>query len=215
MDYRDFIQKKRNTREDLAQLFDTQVWNDLSRVGQLPAELASLRVIQRFCEVRETPEPFNKNDHVILVHADNPDAEYCATVILRTLKEHKLLGDVVIDDPWKVEGLDPSQPQRFQKAVEGVWKDMGQRFPPEGKTKYYLNLTGGYKVIILLFACLAYVKGAADTSIFYLNEEAGSEVLVMGFDAGHPIKDRFSSITTGYIDPSGVGKGPSAVFKAL
>ncbi|MEW6089171.1 MAG: hypothetical protein AB1498_12800 [bacterium] len=67
----------------------------------------------------------------------------------------------------------------------------------------------------MLLSCFAYMKGISDTHIFYLNEEAGLDVLIMGFDAENSLPTGQSALKTGYIEiESGELRG-SIIFKEL
>lgn len=203
---REHLEDAQRTERDLAGEFDMAVWNDLNRLGQLPAELASLRVIQRFCEVNNPPGPLNANDKVILIHADDDKAKFCARTIHRVMVSHNLLGNVNIEKPQGIDGfkwvnttLDPYEPQRLRQALEKLWLSLQDRMPRARDCKYFLNITGGYKILIMLFACFGYEKSNLDTHIFYLNEESGSDVLVLGFDRDEPYNG-FRSVKTAYIE---------------
>ena len=100
---------------------------------------------------------------------------------------------------WKIDGLDPARPKDFEQALEGLWQQLTNKAPVKGDV-LLLNITGGYKATIMLFACLGYARGKQDTYIFYLNEEADEEVLVMGFDKHKTNDEGFRSIEIGRID---------------
>lgn len=186
-------------KRELAGCFDRNSWNDVSKLRQLPAELASLRAIQLFCEKTTTPIPLNGGDRVILVYADNLEGAFCANTIQNILTEQKLLGPVGIGQPWKVEGLDFNDKNRFPGAIKHFWTKLTERMHKFSGISY-LNLTGGYKSLIMLFTCAAYVKGIGDTWIFYLNEESEDEILIVSFDKNMKLHAEYSSINTGYFD---------------
>lgn len=206
--YRSYIQQYRSIPNDLAEKFVINVWNDVSQITKLPAELASLKTIKIFCERNSPPGPLNQNDRLILLHADNDEAIFCAKVIHSVLVTQGLLNQVSIESLWSINNLDPRNPQEFLEALITLWQSLRERipFPREGE-RYYLNLTGGYKAIIILLSCFAYYKGIADTHVFYLNEESGEEVLVMGFD---PAASNFEErLKIGYIEArTGLLKSP-------
>lgn len=200
--YRDFTMRYKNndpSGESLAKKFDIEVWQDSSKITWLPAELASLKVIKLFCENNNIP--LSSSDKLILLHADNEDAIYCANVIHKVLTINKLLNDVMIESLWKVNELDPANVDIFRNSMERLWVDLAKKMPYQENIRYYLNLTGGYKATVMLFACIAYAKGFVDAYIFYLNEESGLEVLVMCFNPQEILEGRFSSLRTSYIEP--------------
>ena len=136
-------------------------------------------------------------DEVVLVHADNSDAIFCAEVIHEILrntalesegKMKKLLEDVTIaDELWKIDDLDACEPSKFGRALECLWKkDFPARIPFSDTKQYFLNITGGYKPLIALFACIGYCHNLSSINLFYLNEEAGKDILVMGFNTDDP-----------------------------
>lgn len=190
----------------LANLFDLNVWKDPSQITRLPAELASLKTIKMFFDDNKPPGPLGGGDKLILLHAENEEAIFCAEVIHKVLKDKRLFEDVQID-LIPINELDPKYPEKFGKALIRFWEKLHSDMPfqEEPKIKYFLNLTGGYKATVILLGCFAYVKGASDTRIFYLNEESGREVLVIGFDPSKPLPGGFSLLKQGYIE-AGTGK---------
>ncbi len=190
--------------ETFAERFDEVSWNNLDRLRDLPAELASLRVIQTFCK-NNIKKPLGVNDKLLLLYADNDNAIFCAKVLYQVLKSHELLGGVdMADSLWKVEELDPKDTKKFVKSIEKLWPELIKRMPWQNEdvgVKYYLNLTGGYKSTVMLLACFAYLKGTEDTHIFYLNEESGKDVLILGFDPSNPLDEGLSTLKIGSINP--------------
>ena len=116
-----------------------------------------------------------------------------------------MLEEVDVADPlWKVPELDPKDTNKFVKSIETLWPELIKKMPWQNENvgvKYYLNLTGGYKSTVMLLACFAYLKGTEDTYIFYLNEESGKDVLVLGFDPTNPSADGLSALKIGSINP--------------
>ena len=192
--YRCFTETNKN---QLVNLFDKDCWNDTSQIAKLPAEFASLRTIKKFCDRRNIN--LSENDRLILVYADNEDAEFCAEVIFNVLNKYRLFGNIQIEK-HKVDGLDPADSGKFENALETLWNKLRDMMPFSEDVRYYLNLTGGYKALVMLFSCFGYVKSTADTYIFYLNERAGENILVMGFDSTDTING-FSKLKQGYIEP--------------
>ena len=197
-------QREDPTGDTFAKSFDTVSWDNLDRLRDLPAELASLRVIQTFCK-NKIKKQLGVNDKLLLLHADNVDAIFCAEVLHRVLKSHKLLGEVdMADSLWKVPELDPKNTEKFVKSIEKLWPELIKKMPWQNEDvgiKYYLNLTGGYKSTVMLLACFAYLKGTEDTHIFYLNEESGKDVLILGFDPSNPLDEGLSPLKIGSINP--------------
>lgn len=185
---------------DLPSSFDRTSWDNLSYLRDLPAELASLRVIKNYFE--KHGEPLGKGDKIILLHSDNDDGKYCAEMIHKVLtdEESKLLHKVEIDE-WEVKGLDPTDFEEFGRALSDIWQESIQRFPRDKDTQYIFNLTGGYKGVAILLGAFAELKGL-DTRIFYLYEEANYEAIsVMYFDPNSDIPE-FSIFKTGYFNAS-------------
>ena len=190
--------------ETFAKTFDKVSWDNLDRLRDLPAELASLRVIQTFCK-NKIKKPLGVKDRLLLLHADNANAIFCAKVLYKVLKGFELFGEVdTADSLWKVPELDPKDTEKFVKSIEKFWPELIKVMPWQNEgigVKYYLNLTGGYKSTVMLLACFAYLKGTADTHIFYLNEESGKDVLILGFDPNNPLDGGLSTLKIGSINP--------------
>ncbi|MEW6088972.1 MAG: hypothetical protein AB1498_11785, partial [bacterium] len=132
----------------LAETFDKSSWDDLGRLRDLPAELASLRVIQNFCE--KNGKPLNNTDKLYLLYADNEEAQYCANILHKVLIDFNLLNNIVIETPWKIEDLDPKDIGRFQTSIKSFWEKLIKIMPDNSGNRYYLNLTGGYKSTVIL-----------------------------------------------------------------
>ncbi len=204
-----FIEKYMDDPDGLVKKFDKECWKDTTRLRQLPAELASLRVIEEYCKRIDTfGGPLNSSDKIMLVHADNEDAKFCASVIDKLLKDNdmKLMGDVSTEDePWKISKLDASEPKEFEQALQKLWnEEMSQRIPSSGAEHLCFNITGGYKPLIALFACFGFRKGRGKAHIFYLNEESGENILIMGFDHERPSPiSRVASMEVSTFDISG------------
>mgnify|MGYP000403805917 CR=1 FL=1 len=198
--YRRFVEDKRTERVDLAGLFDPKVWEN-RHWRRLPAELASLYAIRDYCRKHDSLGDLNRNDRVVLIHADNADAAYCADIILRVLRDKRLLDDVTIEEPaWTVPGLDPAKVNVFPQAIEQLWSFLLERMAGADEV-HYLNLTGGYKALVIMCAMYGYQSGFRKARLFYLNEEAaGSGILVLGFDLGNRLSGGFGSIKTDYFD---------------
>jgi putative CRISPR-associated protein (TIGR02619 family) len=186
-------------KKELVNLFDRGCWDDTSQIAKLPAELASLRTIKKFCDRHNIN--LSENDRLILMYADNEDAIFCTEIIFAVLNKYRLFGNIQIEKR-KIDGLDPMDSREFESALETLWNKLRDMMPfsEENDAHYYLNLTGGYKALVMLFSCFGYVKGIADTHIFYLNERAGENILVMGFDSDDAIEG-FSKLKQGYIEP--------------
>jgi len=191
--YQRFIKANKN---NLVNLFDENCWNDTSQITKLPAELSSLRTIQKFFEKGNID--LTTDDKIVLVYADNEDAEFCAEVIHNVLDKYKLFSNVQIEK-WKINELDPKDSRKFEKALENLWNEIKDRMPFAKNTRYFLNLTGGYKALVILFACFGYLKGIKDTYIFYLNEKAGENMLVYGFDP-EKTQNGINKLKIGYIE---------------
>jgi hypothetical protein len=216
-DYTRYIYKfmKKGSRQGVDELsakFDSDIWSNPSTLRKLPAELASLRAIKSFCDGNSKIGSLNGNDRLILVQADNDEAEFCARAIHKVLKDYKIMGDLAIHPLWRIDGLDPSRPKDFEPALESLWLQLTSKVFAQGDM-LFLNITGGYKATIMLFACLGYARGKEDTYIFYLNEEAEEEVLVMCFDKHKTSNGGFRSVVIGRIDPrTGQYFGHSPIF---
>jgi hypothetical protein len=198
--YRNYINSKKPDAQCLASKFDETVWAHSEQIRKLPAELASLKAIDIYCTNKNMP--LSTDDKLLLLYADNDDAEFCAKTIYHILKGKNLL-KISIDDVerTKIINLKPDRIDLFRKSIEDLWYSICNDYVLKDNIKYFFNLTGGYKSLIILLACLAYAKGMTDSHIFYLNEESGTEMLTMSFHTPH-IDGRCKTIKSGYIELS-------------
>ena len=193
-----YLRLAKDGKEDISSSFDRTPWDNLKYLRDLPAELASLRVIRYYFE--KHGEPLGNGDKVILLHSDNEDGKYCAEMIYNVLVTKNLLPGVNIDK-WEVNGLDPTDFETFGHALQDIWQGSIQRFPRDKDTQYIFNLTGGYKGIAIILGAFAELKGL-DTRIFYLYEKTNYETIsIMYFDPNSDIPE-FSIFKTGYFDAS-------------
>lgn len=179
---------------DISEDFDCESWRNLHCLKDLPAELASLRAIQECFETERLlgennkVNPLGENDQVLLLHSDDKEGKYCAEMLCKVLTCKNLLNGVEIKTK-EIEKLDPCEKEGFGKALDVIWKGMINRSADQN-TRYFLNLTGGYKGTSILFGALAY--HISRINIFYLHEKtAYKEILLMGFDMRKEPKDRF------------------------
>jgi len=168
-------QKEDPTGETFAQSFDAVSWNNLDRLRDLPAELASLRVILE--SLKSKNEGLDQEDKIILLHSDNNNGRFCASVIKLVLE--KQLQGVVIK-PDKINGLDPVSAQQLVDALKTTWKTYYNMLS-RNSDKFIFNLTGGYKATSLILAALSALfalsadvssSGVPDITITYLHESA-------------------------------------------
>jgi hypothetical protein len=194
----------KNDVQTLVDAFYQPAWLDSSQITKLPAEFASLRTIHSFCANNRPPDALSAGDKLILLYAENPTAEFCAKVIIEVIKAHNLLSPLVNIEPHKCVGLDASCPAGFMDAIGEIWRSINREMQFTGedseRPRYFLNVTGGYKIFPILMAALAYNKGAHDTHLFYLNVESGEGVIVFGFDNSERPENR---LKFGYIDTAG------------
>lgn len=200
--YREYARKKREedpSGKSLADTFDVEAWKDTDRIAQLPAELASLKAICEFYKKREEPLG-TTGDEIILLHSDNEEGEYCAEALKRVIEQGGLIPDVQIN-PWKIEGLDPSDGDKFGKALGNIWNDYSSKIKDEIKetnSQFILNLTGGYKGTTILLGAIVYKcnRDPVNLKIFYLHEKSDyKNIVVIGFKDGE--------FQAGYIDKEG------------
>ncbi len=183
--FRDFTMKQKendSSGASLADKFVLEVWNDPSQITKLPAELASLKVISKFFENRNSP--LNKEDKIILIHSDNEDGKYCALVIERVLKDKIKISCQV--ERKEIQSLDPSSAEQFNKALEKIWNFCQEMINSSPNDEYIFNLTGGYKGVAIILGGLAYKMHAdANITIFYLHETTDfQEIAINGFNEG-------------------------------
>ncbi len=169
--------------------FDDNVWKVPLQIAKLPAELASLKAIQK---VYEKHSALGSGDEIVLLHSDNEEGKYCADVVRLVLEDKKfnLIPDVTIT-PNKIEGLDPSDHQGFVAALDDIWKQRLEQFIElDSATKLIFNLTGGYKGTAILLGAIAYkFHQDVDIKVFYYHEKAAYEdITVMTF-----VKNQFGT----------------------
>lgn len=174
---------------DLAKEFDPSAWEDLY-LRDLPAELASLRVIQRYFE--KIDRPLGRGDRVILLHSDTEEGFFCSKNIYYTILNNNLLNGANIVQ-WRIEGLNLHNSDNFGYALQSIWQDMIE-LHADNENEYFLNLTGGYKGVTILLGGFAYFR--SKVNIFYLHEDLKSEeISIFGFDKAKNKKDRFYFIS--------------------
>ena len=202
------IEDLESSWKELADSFDKTAWMK-DRLRDLPAELASLRVIQHYCE--KIDRPLNVEDKLVLCYADNARASFCVNVLERAIKNVLIEQNhlkLQLDESIKVIGLNPlGDPSSYIKSFEWIWEKIASDYGPEEGISYYFNLTGGYKPLVMVLACFAYIKALnKDTTIFSLNEESGDDILVITFEAdeGH-IGGLALPLKTGRISGEGTG----------
>ncbi len=187
--YRKFTEGHKNrdsSGTSLAQNFDLNCWNDSSKITWLTAELASLRAITNFFETIRNP--LNNGDKIVLLHSDNDEGRFCASVVERVLRDKIGIPCQVERD--EIKGLDPQDAGGFNQALGDIWN----RYRNEIGEKYIFNLTGGYKGTAIMLGGLAYkMRATAQITVFYLHETSDyKNIAVNGFR-----NDEFSA---GYID---------------
>ncbi len=160
------------TGETFAKGFDPVSWKTLDRLRDLPAELASLRIIIE--ALNSGNKKLNKNDKIILLHSDNDDGNFCAEVVEKVLRE--LLADVKIELD-EVRGLDPKDPKGLVTALQDIWTKYRNEVKRNG-VEFIFNLTGGYKATSMILAAQAAVLSeAANITVAYLHEDASPDIL--------------------------------------
>jgi len=179
----------------LAGQFDIDVWNNTDFILKLPAELASLKAIIEFFARRNAP--LNNQDSIVLLHSDNAEGRFCAQVIKEVLStEIKISAPVTLH---KVTGLDPSNVNQFNQALDSVWQDyINKQINAQNHNEYIFNLTGGYKATAMVLSALAYkMHCSAPVTIFYLHETTDyRNIAIFGW--------RKAQLGAGYMDiPTG------------
>lgn len=172
---------------DLSKEFEPFSWENLAYMRDLPAELASLKVIQLY--FKKIGSPLEKGDRVVLLHSDTDEGSFCSKILRDVLLNNNLLQGVSVDQ-WKVEGLNTQKSETFGYALRSIWKNMVDTDSEDG-TEYFLNLTGGYKGLAILLSAFAYLH--SNMNIFYLHEDTNyGEIFVFGFDKTKEKKERFN-----------------------
>lgn len=173
------------TGKELASTFDKCSWNELSRLRDLPAELASLKSIKMYLENPQINNPLTNDDQIILIHPESNnsdiDGKFCADVLKNVITQENLLSPVPSGkiETKEIKNLDPADREKFGSALIEVWK-YTERLQSEGNS-IILNLTGGYKALAILLG--AFGNKFEGIPMFYLHEEAGyDQIFVMKFE---------------------------------
>jgi len=147
--------------QDIVAQFDLEDWA-ASRLARLPAELASLKLIDE--QLR-----FARGDTIHLVYgtSDPKPAEVLIGLIpLLTWSS----GERPAVKELRIEGLDATSAERFGAGMRQLYDEMSN-IPQEGRI---YNLTGGYKGVAVLLGVEACRLLAADSRVraFYLYEKS-------------------------------------------
>lgn len=199
--------------QDLAAQFDRQCWDDISRLGKLSAELASLRALAHYYEkAAQPPQPLGAGDRAIFLYSDNEAGRFCAHCIRIILETYQLLPGVALDFR-EIPGLDPRVPAAFQAALQNLWSvclTTANNLPPGHRL--ILNLTGGYKAMGLIPAALStIVQLTPPPSIVYLHETAGPEqLLIFSYDKKNRTIDQW--LVAGFYEPTAAHVGPGIAW---
>ncbi|MGQ9921648.1 MAG: hypothetical protein ACUVRZ_10020 [Desulfobacca sp.] len=187
----------------LAAQFDRQCWDDIGRLGKLPAELASLRALVHYYEQgAQPPQPLGTGDQVIFLSSDNERGRFCAQCLEAILRTNNLLPGVNCQFE-EIRGLDPACPADFQTALQKMWAfchDLANNLP--NGSRLILNLTGGYKAMGLVLAALStLVQLTPPPTIIYLHETARAEqLLIYSYDKNKSVSDWLAA---GFHEPTG------------
>jgi len=180
-------------KPDLYDDFDTLFWEEVKYLRYLPAELASLRAIEIYFEKKKGLQPLGKDDKIRLLHSTNACGTYCATLLREVIVSKNLLSDVNVE-LLPVEGLDPSDDDKFITALQNIWTRCVEIFGSNNKTDYIFNLTGGYKSVATFFGGAAYFID--NVQIFSVHEETNFErICMMKFSKTGEIAGRFNAST--------------------
>ncbi|MBT9167882.1 MAG: hypothetical protein DDT22_00673 [candidate division WS2 bacterium] len=168
--------------------FDMTSWNTLSRLRDLPAELASLKAIKMYLENPAINQPLTSEDKIILLHSENSnkdiDGRFCADMLKEVITKKNLLSPVAPAniETKVIENLDPANRDKFSNALNEVWH-YARTLQSEGNS-IILNLTGGYKALAILLG--AFGRQFQGIPMFYLHEEAGyDQIFMMKFENGN------------------------------
>jgi len=166
-----------NGPEYLAKYFDVTSWNDINRLRDLPAELASLKAILQLLINKN--KPLTEEDKIVLLSSATVNGIYCAKVTENVLKGLNNFPTKNIETIIEAK-LDPDLTGGFGEAINNLWKNYNK---PKDDTYVYFNLTGGYKPVGYILTAVAYKLTKTRSQIFYLNEDSSSdELLCFGFD---------------------------------
>lgn len=173
------------------------VWDTMTSLRDLPAELASLRVLKQALANQNPAVTLGEGDKIILLHSTNIEGEYCAKVLEKVLQI--LFADVAIS-PRPIPNLNPTDYNQFGDAIIRIWqtgyKIMEEEHPQNNKLIF--SLTGGYKAVAMVLAGLAACHSHIPITIIYLHETAPDDGLcVMHFSSDEAMRDL---LKTGYGD---------------
>lgn len=159
---RDILENQ--STEELKRAFVPSIWESKNPLRDLPAEMATLRLLVDLINSCDTPEErLTTDDELFLLHSDNTDGSTCAKVQESLLKV--LLPTVVITRK-PIANLDPADKSQLQNALKEVAEQCAAWLQPTEPMKIYLNLTGGYKATSMVIASLATRLGRPATIVY-------------------------------------------------
>lgn len=162
---------KHQSAQQLADTVDTNLLNEenIGRIRDLPAEVASLMALNYLLEHRKKSNPLQATDRIILLHSEDPLGRYCAEVV-------KYILDTYLQDNKvaKLEAIGDINPDRFGTSMEalsdrclGIIHECDNS---DDNCQFIFNLTGGYKAMGITMSALGTALFNYETKVYYLHE---------------------------------------------
>ncbi len=162
----------KKTEQDLLTpgVFKDEIWHDMAPLRDLPAEMATLRLLVDL--INADPDQNNKlkaGDELYLLHSDNNAGSNCAEVEKKLLRSLLPTGLHVRNEP--IANLDPADKSQLQVALKDVMEKCAAWLQPAEPMKVWLNLTGGYKATSMVISSVA-TRLAQPVTIVYGHESS-------------------------------------------
>lgn len=182
--------------------FDDRYWKNLAYLRYMPAELASLRAIQKYFEITESP--IGMDDKILLLYSSEKEGKFCGEIILKVLKNKKLFPKEVKINKWPIDGLNYQDLKKYEIALKKIWKESIEKTDNEN-IDFIFNLTGGYKGVVIMLGIVAYFQSNSIENklidIFYLHEDSkldkdNVQISKMRFDRGRTVVEDIFTLAT-------------------
>lgn len=166
--------------QQLADTVDPELLKEenIGRIRDLPAEVASLMALNYLLKQRETPNPLQGADRIILLHSTDPTGKYCAEVVKRVLDTYLQENNAIVK-PEAIGDVDPGDFRTSMGKMSEKCKAIIQGNPGY---EFIFNLTGGYKAMGITVSALGTsLHGQANIRVCYLHETTDYSKISTGF----------------------------------
>jgi len=195
---REILEKK--SIDELTGAFKKHIWDKMNPLRDLPAELATFRILVEALEQDPHYTALAKGDEIILIHSDNDDGSKCAKVQEKLLKVLlPELEETISRKP--IPNLDPDNKKDLGKGLEEI-KRICTPLMRENGPRIFLNLTGGYKAVSMILSALA-AKSTNRITITYGHESANMReegLFTLELGGNSQDNDAESNIISRYFD---------------